>query len=83
RAEALAAFVRTGARLTGELRELVATIALVSAEPDSEHRLSELYRRLEHATSTQLRRAFTRDPSAVDDSAAHLPPGVCGVVVEH
>ncbi len=82
RAEALAAFVRTGARLTGELRELVATIALVSAEPDSEQRLSELYRRLEHTTSTQLRRALSRDPFDVDELTSNLPPGGCALLVD-
>ena len=84
RSEALAAFVQAGARLAPQLKALIDEIALVTAEaehqPSGENsgaadRLEELYTRLEHQTSREMRQAMTErgvDPDAV---IAALPAG--------
>ncbi|MEU6156224.1 CHAT domain-containing protein [Actinosynnema sp. NPDC047251] len=75
RSEALAAFVRAGARLSPGLSDLVARIALITAEADPDGLLPGLYRELEHATSTELRQALSSSGTGVEDVLSSLPPG--------
>ncbi|WP_113705569.1 CHAT domain-containing protein [Nonomuraea lactucae] len=76
RSDALAAFVRAGARFTPQLHELVQDITLASAEPgqQAEDRLRDLYGRLEHETSRQMRRTVEADTD-LDEMIASLPRG--------
>lgn len=70
RAEAVAAFIRTGARFTDELRDLVATLMLAGTDE-----LPALYQRLDRLTSVELRRSLTREPAGLPETQAALPPG--------
>lgn len=78
RAEALSAFVRSGARLSDDLRELVAAVTLANGTPEQ----PRLYRRLERATTTELRRALTRDPVSLAETVASLPPHGHALIVD-
>ncbi|MFI7208839.1 CHAT domain-containing protein [Micromonospora aurantiaca (nom. illeg.)] len=78
RAEAVSAFVQSGARLSDELRELVDAIALARDTPQ----LPELYRRLERATTAELRRAVTPQPADLAETLATLPPGGHALIVD-
>jgi hypothetical protein len=71
RAEALSAFVRSGARLSDDLRELVEAISLARGTPE----LAGLYQRLERATTAELRRAVTPEAAGLADTVAALPSG--------
>jgi Uncharacterized protein conserved in bacteria len=83
RSEALAAFVRAGARLAPQLHELVNQIALVTAEHGSDSpQLHALYQRLEQQTSRQLRQAITGERADVADILASLPAGGHALVYE-
>ena len=82
--EALAAFVRAGARLTPELRELVDDIAVMAATVNrlsadergsGQKRLTELYERLASRTSQQLRAAIGPAEIAVEEIVTSLPSG--------
>lgn len=84
RSEALAAFVRAGARLAPHLQELIDQIALAAAEAEqgpadqkgaAAARLEELYARLEYQTSRQLRQAMTGHWADPDETIATLPVG--------
>jgi CHAT domain-containing protein/tetratricopeptide (TPR) repeat protein len=88
RSEALAAFVRTGARLSPRLHELIGEITLTAAEAGSAYgggdgpagrgstaadRLEELYARLEHQTSRQMRQTMTEHDADPDEIISTLP----------
>src|SRR5579875_876441 len=83
RSEALAAFVRAGARLAPDLYGLVDQITLVTAQAalssgqddSTADRLGELYARLEHLTSRQMRQAMTARETEPDEIIATLPAG--------
>lgn len=84
RSEALAAFVRAGARLAPQLKDLIDEISLTAAEaerrePDVRHtapgRLQELYVRLEHEASRQMRQAMTEKGADAEEAIASLPAG--------
>ena len=84
RSEALAAFVRAGARLSPQLHELIDEIALATAEAGQRPagqggpaaaRLEELYARLEHQTSRQMRQTMTEYGADPDEIIATLPAG--------
>ncbi|HUY48889.1 MAG TPA: CHAT domain-containing protein [Streptosporangiaceae bacterium] len=84
RSEALAAFVRAGARLAPQLQGLIDEIALAAAEAEQpaagQHstaaaRLNELYARLEHQTSRQMRQTMTERGADPDEIIATLPEG--------
>ena len=84
RSEALAAFVRAGARLAPHLQELIDQIALAAAEAEqgpadqkgaAAARLEELYARLEYQTSRQMRQAMTGHWADPDETIATLPVG--------
>lgn len=83
RAEALSAFVRAGARLAPQLQALIDEIALAAAEAErnpgrdgaAAARLEELYARLAHQTSQQMRQAMTGGGADPDQILATLPAG--------
>jgi CHAT domain-containing protein len=82
RSEALAAFVRAGARLAPQLQGLIDEIALAEAEAGqtdggqdstAASQLEELYGRLEHQTSRQMRQTMTERAADPDEIIATLP----------
>ena len=84
RSEALTAFVRAGARLDPGLRDLIDEIALANAEAgprtagdnsQATPPLEQLYARLEHRTSLQMRQAMTGKGADLDEVIATLPGG--------
>ncbi|WP_327026463.1 CHAT domain-containing protein [Micromonospora sp. NBC_01739] len=78
RAEAVSAFVQTGARLSEDLRELVDAIVLAGDSPE----LPELYRRLDRAATAELRRAVTPQPAGLAETVAALPPGGHALILD-
>jgi CHAT domain-containing protein/tetratricopeptide (TPR) repeat protein len=94
RSEALAAFVRAGARLDPRLTELIDEIALVTAEAGPRPadpggpggpepaRLRDLYARLEHQTSRQMRETITEQDADPDETIATLPAGGHALLVD-
>jgi len=91
RSEALAAFVRAGARLAPQLQGLIDEIALAGAEAGQSPigqggtaagRLEELYARLEHQTSRQMRQTMTEHGADPDEIIATLPEGGHALLVD-
>ncbi|WP_158854078.1 CHAT domain-containing protein [Saccharothrix deserti] len=82
RAEALAAFVRAGARLSPDLRDLVTRITLTTVEGDPDGSLPVLYRELEHTTSTQMRQALGGTAPDEGEILASLPEGGHALLVD-
>ncbi|MFJ6673274.1 CHAT domain-containing protein [Actinosynnema sp. NPDC091369] len=82
RAEALSAFVRAGARFSPDLHDLVTRITLTTAEGDPDGALAALYRELEHATSTQMRRALGGATPDEGEILASLPEGGHALLVD-
>jgi CHAT domain-containing protein/tetratricopeptide (TPR) repeat protein len=78
RAEAMSAFVRSGARLSDELCELIDAVTLAAGTPQ----LPQMYRRLERATSAQLRQATLPEPAGPAETLAALPPGGHALIVD-
>jgi tetratricopeptide (TPR) repeat protein len=78
RAEALSAFVRSGARLSDGLRELVDAATLTRGTPEEAAR----YRRLDRATTAELRRAVLPEPAGLAETVAALPPGGHALIVD-
>jgi hypothetical protein len=75
RAEAVAAFVRDGSRVSPEVRDLVGRITLAARAADGGTVLPALYRELERRTSTELRRSLTAAPADLATTVAALPRG--------
>jgi CHAT domain-containing protein len=84
RSEALAAFVRAGARLAPHLQGLIDEITLTTAEAGQQPagqrgaaagRLEALYARLEHQTSRQMRQTMTEHDADPDEIVTTLPTG--------
>lgn len=78
RAEAMSAFVRSGASFSDELRQLVDAATLARGTPRHE----ELLRRLERATTTEMRRAVTPAAAGLGETLDALPPGGHALIVD-
>ncbi|WP_327040075.1 CHAT domain-containing protein [Micromonospora ureilytica] len=82
RAEAVAAFIRAGARFSPALHELVAAITLARRTPDEAARLPELHRQLDRLTTTELRRSVVPEPVDLAATRASLPEGGHALLVD-
>ncbi|GAA3934291.1 CHAT domain-containing protein [Actinoplanes auranticolor] len=77
RAEAVAGFIRSGARFTDELRDLVAQIRVAGTGE-----LPRLYGDLDRLTSVELRRSLTPEPAGLAETRAALPPGGHALLID-
>ncbi|GAB1817684.1 hypothetical protein HerbRD11066_08480 [Herbidospora sp. RD11066] len=85
RSEALAAFVRAGARFTPHLDDLIQRITLTAAEADAvdsaRARLTELYAQLERETSRQMRLSIAGE-NDVQEMIKALPSGGHALILD-
>ncbi|MEU4690981.1 CHAT domain-containing protein [Actinoplanes sp. NPDC023714] len=82
RAEAVAAFIRQGARFSPELHALVTELALARRTPGAADRLPELHRRLDRLATAELRRGAVAEPVDLAATRASLPPGGHALLVD-